>query len=70
MMFYKPEEEKHGAVDLTLITELERVKRDLQEKDTTLRTLRTDVDTVIKRLQGDVETLRQAGSGEKAKGGA
>jgi hypothetical protein len=70
MMFYKPEEEKHGAVDLTLITELERIKRDLAEKDTTLRTLRADVDTVIQRLQGDVESLRQAGSGGKAKGGA
>jgi hypothetical protein len=70
MMFYKPEEEKHGAVDLTLITELEKVKRDLAEKDTTLRTLRADVDTAIQRLQGDVESLRQAGGGAKARGGA
>ena len=45
MMFYKPEEEKHGTVDLTLITELERIKRDLAEKDTLLRTLRADVDS-------------------------
>jgi hypothetical protein len=70
MMFYKPEEEKHGTVDLTLIAELERIKRDLAEKDTTLRTLHADVDTVIQRLQGDVESLRHAGSGGKAKGGA
>lgn len=69
MMFYKPEEEKHGIGDLTLITELEKVKRDLAEKDTTLRTLRADVDAAIHRLQGDVESLRQAGSGGKPKGG-
>jgi hypothetical protein len=70
MLFYKPEESKYGGMDLTIISKLQRLEEELVEKDTALRTLRTDVDASIRRLQTDLDALRRAGEAPKGKGSA
>ncbi len=70
MLFYKPEETKYGGMDLAIFSKMQKLEDDLVEKDTALRTLRTDVDTSIRRLQNDLDALRRAGETPKGKGSA
>jgi hypothetical protein len=70
MLFYKPEETRHHGMSLEVLVKLQELEKQLAEKDTALRVLRTDVEISVRHLQTEVDTLRRSGEGGKTKGSA
>jgi hypothetical protein len=75
MLFYKPEDDKHGGVDIGFLTEMEKLKGEVAEKDTLIRVLRADVDqqavkvdTMTQQLEDVADRLRGISTGTKGKG--